>query len=428
MYLKFSVFIFFLQGVSLVAAVASSSSSSSTKTNNEADVVSVHTVKRTGGHFDQDFASPLLKDKIEKKKHDQSSLINLLHKGTLSEKQDKIHHFREVDSKQPSTSLDGVRVYSASDPPVYVKEVGDEHVTTGTFLSMEYINHVNYSCTDGYVDLNQNFGLLSVQGTILGKCNPHYKTIDTLTLKNDNSFERHWTVYEYFNCTGTRVVYSKTYSQTSTCSGNFKYMYQSSEVSHQKFPELHDKFFIMPQAERCYSTRERILSFELHNSSITKFDSNQCWNMYYYTILVEAVTLSIVESSTLIGEKYESHDDQKCAGYPVKVEGWTLNKCESLGDYFSTKMNWIDIGRQTGFLFVGYSFYNSYDCTGNNQINLSLFPFPLLVVYIRLYKIMNAKFMCVLCHGILIFELLFIKKCMFSTVCNCFSCSQVCQS
>ena len=314
-----------------------------------------------GGHFDQQFASPKLKETIEKKKHDESSLIHLLHKGTLLETQKDIRHFREVDM---STPLDGVRIHTDDDSPVYVKDVGDRHVTTGTFLSMEYINHVNFSCVDGYVDLNQNRGLKEVQGTILGRCNPHFKTIDTLTLKNDNSFERHWTIYENFNCTGTRVVYSKTYAQTSSCTGNFKYMYQSSEVSHQLFPDLKDKLFIMPQGEICYNTFERILSFELHNETLTKFDTNQCWDMYYYTIVVEAVTLSIVQESTMIGEKFESRDDQKCAESPIKVEGWILNRCESLGDYFSTKMNWIDIGRESGYLYVGYSFYNTYDCTG----------------------------------------------------------------
>lgn len=322
---------------------------------------SLYSSKGGGGHFDQQFASAKLKDTIEKKKHDGSSLVNLLHKGTLLGGKEDLRHFQEVGKASPA---EGVHIHTVDDPPVHVKEVGDTHVTSGTFLSMEYINHANYSCVDGYVDLNRNRGLLTVQGTILGRCNPHFKTIDTLTLKNDNSFERHWTVYEHFNCTGTRVVYSKKYAQTSTCTGNFKYMYQRSEVSHQLFPDLQDKLFIMPQGEICYNTFQRVLSFELYNETISKFDTNQCWNMHYYTIVVEAVTLTIVEASTMIGEKYESRDDQKCTGNPIKVEGWILDRCESLGDYFSTKMNWIDIGRETGYLYAGYSFYNTYDCAG----------------------------------------------------------------
>lgn len=319
----------------------------------------------SGGHFDQQFASTSLQQVIEKKKHDKSSLVNALHRGTLPESDTqeniKIRHFRNIEKP---TNIDGAKRYAEDETPVYAQEVGDVHVTTGTFLEMHYINHVNYSCTDGYVDLNQNPGLSDVKGTILGKCNPHYKTIDTLTLKYDNSFERHWTIFEYFNCTGTRVVYSKKYPATAICSGDYKYMYQSSEISHNSFPLLKDKMFIMPKGEICYTTRQRILSFELHNETITKFDTNQCWNMYYYTILVEAVSLSIVQDSTLIGQKFESRDDQKCRGYPLKVEGWTLDRCESVGDFISLKMNWIDVGRQTGFIYVGYSFYNSYDCTG----------------------------------------------------------------
>ena len=317
--------------------------------------------KLGGGHFEQKFASKEVQHEIEKRKHDGSSIVGALHRGTLSEVGSNIRHFHDVDKR---SFVDGAREHDVDDPPVYVKEVGDEHVTSGTFLMLEYINHANYSCTKGFVDLNRNSGLLSVQGIVLGKCNPHYKTIDTLTLKYDNSFERHWTVYEYFNCTGNRVVYSRSYPPTSTCSGDFKYMYQSSEVMHERFPELQDKIFIMPQGVRCYNDRQRLLSFELHNETISKFDINQCWNMYYYTILVEAVNLTIVEQSTLIGQKFESRDDQKCASYPVKVEGWVLNRCETLGDDISTKMNWVDLGRHTGYLFVGYSFYNTYDCTG----------------------------------------------------------------
>jgi len=319
-----------------------------------------------GGHFDQQFASAKLRDKIESKKHDQSSLVNILHRGTLS-KTEYIKHFREADKP---TNVEGAHLHTKNDPPVYVKDVGDEHLTTGTFLELEYINHVNYSCIDGYVDLNQNSGLLNVRGTVLGRCNPHTKTIDTLTLKYDNSFERHWTIYEYFNCTGTRVVYSKTYAPTAICTGDFKYMYQASELSHNLFPLLKDKMFIMPQGEICYSKRERILSYELHNDTITQFDTNQCWNMYYYTIVVEAVNISLVEDSSLIGQKFESRDDQKCMGSPLKVEGWILNRCESIGDFFSLQMNWIDIGRQTGFIYAGYSFYNSYDCTGLPELTI----------------------------------------------------------
>lgn len=328
---------------------------------------SVGTRSRHGGHFDQQFASTKLKKEIEKRKHDGSSIVNILHRGTLSDGEQGLENFHNVDKHD---FISDSRKYARDETPIYVKEVGDEHVTKGTFLSMEYIDHMNYSCTNGFVDLNRNNGLLTVEGMILGKCNPHYKTIHTLTLKYDNSFDLHWTVYEHYNCTGKRTVYSKSYAQTSVCSGNFKYMYQKSETAHTLFPDLQDKIFIMPEGIPCYNDREEVLSYELHNSTFTSFDTSQCWNMYYYSILVEAVSLNIVLESTLIGQKYESRDDQYCAGYPIKVEGWVLNQCESLGESLSTKMNWIDIGRHSAYLYVGYSFYNTYDCSGMPELTI----------------------------------------------------------